>query len=111
MPIRVGFVEDGLHTLECQTLMEQAGVERAVKISWHQVAEVKIISLNLYDYYPAADLTMDEDSGFFLVENGVIEKLTVFDPLNRLNLKCYLLNGYDTHLCVTASGFEILDCE
>ena len=54
---------------------------------------------------------MDEDSGFFLVENGVIEKLTVFDPLNRLNLKCYLLNGYDTHLCVTASGFEILDCE
>lgn len=107
-PLKVSFQEGEGHEILCSTIIENNDSEHMVEIVFKNVAKLNIISLNLYDYIKPSKINFDENSGFFMVSNSDPKNWQKFDPGNRLNLKNYIINGYDSHLNILSSHFDII---
>jgi len=89
-----------------------------IKISFPLVAEVKCTTVNFYEYnhesYDILTTTFDETmhhTGFYEVINSqyLREKIDKYDPKKRLNLKNYILTGYDCYVELIASKYLVLE--
>ncbi|WP_293200653.1 hypothetical protein [Paenibacillus sp.] len=93
-------------------------------LTFSTVAEIRCVTLNFFELYTGQVegihhqedmLTFWErhgyppDPGFYQVMNSSIldEKGALFDPRNRLDLKHYLVIGYDSYVEVIASSYQV----
>ncbi|KAA8784174.1 hypothetical protein ABIE27_001157 [Paenibacillus sp. 4624] len=96
---------------------------REIELTFGTVAELRCITLNFFELYTDQIEGISQqddvlafwesnsyhpDPGFYEVMNSPIlnEKRTLFDPRNRLNLKHYLVAGYDSYVEVIASSYQ-----
>lgn len=96
---------------------------REVELTFGTVAELLCITLNFFELYAGQLEGISQqddvlafwetngyhpDPGFYEVMNSPIldEKRTLFDPHNRLDLKHYLVAGYDSYVEVIASSYQ-----
>ncbi|MCY1660179.1 hypothetical protein [Chryseobacterium sp. SL1] len=98
-----------------------------LKITFEKVAEVKCTTLNFYEFnynnYEIFNINEDlekvefwrknnynPDSGFYQIDNSewLKTKSNIYDPKNRLNLKHFLIVGYDSYIELLASKYECL---
>lgn len=94
-------------------------------LTFGMVAELRCITLNFFELYAGQVEVINyqedtlpfwetngyhPDPGFYQVMNSPIldEKGTLFDPRNRLDLKHYLVAGYDSYAEIIASSYGIL---
>ena len=86
-----------------------------IEISFSIVAEVKCTTLNFYEFnyngFSFSEESGDENkySGFYEVVNSnyLQEKVRIYDPRDRNNLKHYIITGYDGYVELIASTYEI----
>ncbi|MBS9439922.1 hypothetical protein EAE91_23070 [Photorhabdus noenieputensis] len=98
---------------------------RDIEIHFLVVAELRCITMNFFDInhqnyaIDGQEFTIDvidfwekygyhPDSGFYQINNSdiLISKKSLYDPRNNLDLKHYLINGYDSHIEIIASKYE-----
>ncbi|GGH66189.1 hypothetical protein GCM10008014_46330 [Paenibacillus silvae] len=96
---------------------------REVELTFGTVAEMRCITINFFDLHAeqVAGIPYSEDilsfwetngyppdPGFYQVMNSPIldQKGKLFDPRNRLDLKHYLVVGYDSYVEVIASSYQ-----
>ncbi len=114
--------------IDVQTLDDMnCGNHREIKIIFKTVAELKCITLNFFesnidsfeienepDTFHAIDFWKKNghhpNPHFYQILNSDVLKknITIYDPGNRLNLKHYLIAGYDSYLEIIASQYELL---
>jgi hypothetical protein len=99
-------------------------VYREIELTFLVVAELKCITLNFFDYHYdgfeikgdiADEMIFWEKNGyhpnpqFYQVVNSELldKKVKIFDPNERLDLKHYLVIGYDSYLEIIASSYEV----
>ncbi|WP_196892251.1 hypothetical protein [Aureivirga marina] len=102
-----------------------------IKIEFEIVAEINCISLNFFEKYDENEFEIFKinegltdlefwkennyhpDSGFYQVDNSKkLEKNNkIYDPLNRLKLKHFLIVGADSYIEIIASKYNILKIE
>jgi len=95
---------------------------REIQLKFSTVAELRCITLNLFEQYAGIiDISLPKgegipyweqygyplDSGLYQVIPSTIleEKEKLFDPHSRLNLRHYLIAGYDSYIEIIASGY------
>lgn len=108
VPFEIYFSEGEGQGVVCSTILEENGIAHHAKIIFKIVAHVEIVSVNLHDYIDTSYLSAEECAGFYRIDNQEIQNLQLYDPNNRLNLKNYIVEGYDSHLNIVASRFEII---
>lgn len=98
---------------------------REVEFHFLNVAEVRCITLNFFDFHYGNVKILDEvsndvdlwersgispDSRFYQVADSetLKSKKLAYDPNNRLDLKHYLVVGCDSHIEIIASKYEVL---
>lgn len=97
-----------------------------IELNFITVAELKCISLNFFEseynnyniikkvYKNAYDEWLESgfhpDPGFYFIQNSkwLLDVNKKYDPMNRLNLRHYLINGYDSYAELLASSFEVI---
>ncbi|GEM59300.1 hypothetical protein B0A78_03905 [Flavobacterium columnare NBRC 100251 = ATCC 23463] len=115
--------------VEGQTLKQYLDGETYsnIKIIFEKVAEVKCTTLNFYEFnYNEFEILKDDydiekveywkinnhnpDSGFYRVENSewLQTKYKLYDPTGNLNLKHYLIIGYDSYIEILASRYNYM---
>ncbi|MGO4528917.1 hypothetical protein AB4Z30_07535 [Paenibacillus sp. 2TAF8] len=94
------------------------------EFTFSTVAELRCVTLNFFELHagqvegiPLAEDTLHfwetngyhPDPGFYQVMNSPIldKKRAFFDPRNRLDLKHYLVAGYDSYVEVIASSYQV----
>ncbi|WP_248063263.1 hypothetical protein [Paenibacillus silvae] len=97
---------------------------REVELTFSTVAELRCITVNFFELHAGQvegiPYTEDilhfwetngypPDPGFYQVMNSPIidQKGKLFDPRNRLDLKHYLVVGYDSYVEVIASSYQV----
>ncbi|WP_369427111.1 hypothetical protein [Providencia sp. PROV236] len=100
-------------------------IYREIEIHFLMVAELKCVSMSFFDAnsnnYSIANQSIitnridfwetngyHPDSGVYQIMNSDIlkNKKTLYDPLNRFNLKHYLVTGNDSYIEIIASKYE-----
>lgn len=96
---------------------------REIELTFDTVAELRCITLNFFEHHTGQVEGISQqddviafwetngylpDPGFYQVVDSPIldEKRTLFDPRNRLDLKHYLVAGYDSYVEVIASSYQ-----
>jgi hypothetical protein len=96
---------------------------REIELTFGTVAELRCITLNFFEHHTGQVEGISQqddvlafwetsryhpDPGFYQVVDSPIldEKRTLFDPRNRLDLKHYLVAGYDSYVEVIASSYQ-----
>lgn len=101
---------------------------RSQDIQFNTTAELRCVTLNFFEQYygevgvekpaedecPANELDFWEkygyhpNPGFYQVYPSAIlqDKAEIFDPLDRLQLKHYLIIGYDSYVEIVASSYD-----
>lgn len=112
--------------LDVQTYQDfQENRYRQAEINFQKVAEVRCTSLNFFEtYYKQLEIDNEKegtdflnfwkeskyhpDPLFYQVEDSQIlsSKGKIFDPTDKLNLKHYLLAGYDSYVEIIATGYQ-----
>ncbi|CAI1920500.1 Uncharacterised protein [Serratia fonticola] len=99
-------------------------VYRGIEITFLVVAELRCITLNFFDnHYDSFEIKggIDNEMAFWeengyhpnpqfyqVVNSDILEnKNNIFDPNDRLDLKHYLITGYDSYVEVIASAYEV----
>lgn len=97
---------------------------REIELNFDTVAELRCITVNFFELYTdeVEGISQQDDvlafwetngynpdPGFYQVVDSPIldEKRTLFDPRNRLDLKQYLVVGYDSYVEVIASSYQV----
>lgn len=98
---------------------------RNIELHFKNVAELKCVSLNFFETNhgtfeinsisddPVAYWKNNEihpDPGVYTVSFSEVLRLrgSVYDPRNRLNLKHFLVVGYDSYIEIISSAYEVL---
>ncbi|MEK3825910.1 MULTISPECIES: hypothetical protein [Paenibacillus] len=96
---------------------------REIELTFDTVAELRCITVNFFELHAGQVEGISQqddvlafwetsryhpDPGFYQVVDSPIleEKRTLFDPRNRLDLKHYLVAGYDSYVEVIASSYQ-----
>lgn len=98
-----------------------------ISICFERVAEVKCVTLNFFEchynthriiHWAENEETLSfwqqngyhPDAKFYEIQNSdyLQSKKTLYDPKNRLNLKHFLVIGYDSYVEIVASGYKII---
>ncbi|WP_447876531.1 hypothetical protein [Serratia fonticola] len=99
-------------------------VYRGIEITFLVVAELRCITLNFFDnHYDSFEIKggIDNEMAFWeengyhpnpqfyqVVNSDILEsKRKLFDPNDRLDLKHYLIIGYDSYVEIIASAYEV----
>lgn len=89
-----------------------------IELVFTTVAEVKCATVNFYGAHYSNILIKNIDDttldfGIYQVMHSVLlkEKENLYDPKNRLNLKHYIIAGYDSYVEILAAGFSCVRCQ
>ncbi|MGY5954954.1 Aminopeptidase N [Kosakonia sp. BK9b] len=111
--------------LDVQTLADyHHDTYREIELHFRPVAELRCTTLNFFeahhnDFLIQPDVEnviacwqekhLHPQSGFYQVMDSPLlqQKGRLYDPLQRLNLKHYLLVGYDSYIEIIATGYDM----
>lgn len=98
-------------TVEITTTLSDGKIDKDVLLKFNTVAEVNIRTLYFPEAYYKEYVILDngEECGFYEVIDFENKKMKMYDPKGNLNLKLFLVYGYDSYVEILCSDYKIID--
>lgn len=108
-PINLSYLDDEGSSLEIITSLNTKNFLQDIKISFNCTAKVNITALYFpeFNYNNYEIIESGNECGLYQIISPLDEKIKLFDPMGNLNLKKFLVYGYDSYAEILCSSFEI----
>lgn len=108
-PINILYADDEESSVAIVTNLNSKNFLQDVKIVFSCVAKVNITALYFPEFnYNNYEIIDDgNECGLYQIMNSSKGELDTFDPRGNLNLKYFLVYGYDSYVEILCSDFDI----
>ena len=108
-PINVSYLDDEGSSLEIVTSLNENNLLQDIKILFNCTAKVTITALYFpeFNYNNYEIIDNGNECGLYQIVNPLDKKIELFDPMSNLNLKNFLVYGYDSYVEIVCSSYEI----
>ena len=108
-PINVLYSDDEGSSVEIVTSLNSNDFLQDIRILFNCTAKVNVTALYFpeFNYNEYEIIDGGNECGLYQIMNPSKEGLNTFDPQGNLNLKYFLVYGYDSYVEILCSNFEI----